>query len=612
MINNIIHYYIMSNEIIHIDYLKGRNICNNYKIHMVESKIKIKEETTKKISSGSYGKVYETVDNKILKIFLARGYNISFDIMTNTSILNEINLMSLLNTNVPKILSLYIGNECGYKMNKFNSSLFGYHIKTKSFNKDLQIIIANITYTLAIAQNMNILHRDIKSGNILINESNDIVVADWGLSKYISSTNVKSSKDLIQTIFYRCPEHLLEDRKNFNNDTIDMWSLGILILEQLYGGLYELFKEFTHEEKQFPLFIMQFLLNLLGEPDEYMMHKIKSKNFYDTSQLFKIKVNECYVKSSVMTRELFLKNIKEKFSIGDNLVDFIDKCLKWNPADRLTPQQALKHPYIQELNSKNKQINNKLHTFGLNHKYPIFEVQNIKYKCINVPSYVTNIDNIKRYNNFYFEQRSEIMKCYKQFEHYYHDQYVVALMISYTDYIMSLASVTYLYDLYYIIISIINIVTLIYDDILISDSTIRICMSQLNKKSYLMDKKIINNCMFYLIELLNFPMALKTLFHYNLCFDRTNNIHLMLITEFKILSLKMMYDEYYMGISDYELFGLIIHNFKNLIFIDDKNNEISVSSVIEDLLNDFPLNPKLVFKYEIVTNILSDTNIIFK
>lgn len=96
-------------------------------------------------------------------------------------------------------------------------------------------IFRNLLQGLYIMQEMNIHHYDIKPANILFNISGDritnVVYADFGLSR----TYVPHCEKInVVTLWYRSPELLLDCRKP-NIDNIDIWSLGMTLLEYLVG-----------------------------------------------------------------------------------------------------------------------------------------------------------------------------------------------------------------------------------------------------------------------------------------------------------------------------------------------------------------------------------------
>jgi serine/threonine protein kinase len=77
----------------------------------------------------------------------------------------------------------------------------------------------------------NIIHRDLKLENILLEEDGYIVIADFGLSKILSHPDEQTGT-FVGTPVYLAPEVL--DKRPYDR-TIDWWALGILVYELLHG-----------------------------------------------------------------------------------------------------------------------------------------------------------------------------------------------------------------------------------------------------------------------------------------------------------------------------------------------------------------------------------------
>ena len=195
------------------------------------SKKKISSTDIKKleeIGSGSYGQIYSVVNVKTKQILaLKRILKEKFknDKKLEELLLNEINFLTNLNNN--NIIKLYDFIDSPHYLNLLleycnggNLSEYSTYLRDnkKVMNeKTLQKIIAQISSGLKYLHDHNIIHRDIKLENILINfdeikntEENykkinysernfdnsnyTLKIADLGSSKNISETNVASTK----------------------------------------------------------------------------------------------------------------------------------------------------------------------------------------------------------------------------------------------------------------------------------------------------------------------------------------------------------------------------------------------------------------------------------
>jgi serine/threonine protein kinase len=74
---------------------------------------------------------------------------------------------------------------------------------------------------------LNIAHRDLKPANILINDSGEVKLADFGLAKKLK----RFSTVKVATMWYRAPELLLGIRGY--SPKVDIWSVGCIAAELL-------------------------------------------------------------------------------------------------------------------------------------------------------------------------------------------------------------------------------------------------------------------------------------------------------------------------------------------------------------------------------------------
>lgn len=90
--------------------------------------------------------------------------------------------------------------------------------------------ILDLAGALAYCHAKHVIHRDIKPENLLVGQRNAIKIADFGWSVHAPSSRRET---LCGTLDYLPPE-MVEGRSH--DETADVWSLGVLCFEFLFGG----------------------------------------------------------------------------------------------------------------------------------------------------------------------------------------------------------------------------------------------------------------------------------------------------------------------------------------------------------------------------------------
>lgn len=103
-----------------------------------------------------------------------------------------------------------------------------------SFRKVLDYA-AQIADGLQAAHEEGVIHRDIKSANIMITKKDRVKIMDFGLAKLIGGAELTKKHSTLGTAAYMSPEQALGD-KDIDQRT-DIWSFGVVVYEMLTGQL---------------------------------------------------------------------------------------------------------------------------------------------------------------------------------------------------------------------------------------------------------------------------------------------------------------------------------------------------------------------------------------
>merc|ERR1711912_22877 len=167
-------------------------------------------------------------------------------------------------------------------------------------------MIAKALYHLH--KEVGIAHRDLKPENILLTKdfepgkSGMIKLTDFGFAKEAkAANNTKQLATACYTPYYVAPEVFGNERYDF---ACDIWSLGVILYILLVG--YPPFYSFSGQNTLTPS----------------MKRNIKEANF-DT-------------------------NTTEFQNISKNAIDLIHKMLRAKPAERITIEEVMDHPWIKE------------------------------------------------------------------------------------------------------------------------------------------------------------------------------------------------------------------------------------------------------------------------
>jgi serine/threonine protein kinase/Tfp pilus assembly protein PilF len=94
-------------------------------------------------------------------------------------------------------------------------------------------IVSQIAEGLREAHARGVVHRDIKSANILLTDRDEAVILDFGLAKLPATGSVTQTDTFSGTVAYASPEQIRGERVDARTD---LWSLGVVWYEMLTGA----------------------------------------------------------------------------------------------------------------------------------------------------------------------------------------------------------------------------------------------------------------------------------------------------------------------------------------------------------------------------------------
>lgn len=259
------------------------------------------------IGEGTFGKVYKTV--KQGNSFAIKKINKNEDGIHITTI-REIKFLRKLNhKNIINLLEINTDGCDLYLVFPFYQfDLYIYLKRNIPNKKEIIHIIKQISEGLKYLKKQNIIHRDLKSKNILLDFNLNIKIADFGMATVTNKNSCYSPG--VVTLWYRPPEILLNMKYNFS---CDIWGLGCILGELMQG--WPLFPGNTE------IAVLEYIVVLCGSINSKTLPGMKD---------FGMQIPQSK------------RNLKKKFCFNDEeLVNLMDKILAIGPEKRPTIEEIL-------------------------------------------------------------------------------------------------------------------------------------------------------------------------------------------------------------------------------------------------------------------------------
>ena len=189
------------------------------------------------LGRGGMGVVYRAHDTKLNRPVALKVLPALELASTEDRIRFEREAQAAAQLNHPNIATIYeIGDDNGrpyIAMELIEGRTLAEYIEDGSLSiHDAERISAQLADGLGAAHAKDIVHRDIKSANVMVNESGRVKILDFGLAKMASSVDVTQEGSTVGTYGYMSPEQLRGEEATAASDA---WSFGIIMYELLAG-----------------------------------------------------------------------------------------------------------------------------------------------------------------------------------------------------------------------------------------------------------------------------------------------------------------------------------------------------------------------------------------
>jgi casein kinase II subunit alpha len=199
---------------------------------------------------------------------------------------------------------------------------------------DVRFYIFKLLEALEYAHSMGIMHRDVKPHNVVIDHSTkSIRLIDWGLAEFYHPSTTYNAR--VASRCYKGPELLCE--LPMYDYTLDMWSLGCMLASMIF--MKEPFFQGRDNNDQ-----LVKIARVLGTEDLSL--------YLDKYQLtLSPNLTVLLGRHTRKAWNMFVTRDNQHLCPPEAL-DFLDKLLRYDHAERLPAHEAMQHPYFAPIRER--------------------------------------------------------------------------------------------------------------------------------------------------------------------------------------------------------------------------------------------------------------------
>ncbi|PON77361.1 Serine/threonine protein kinase [Parasponia andersonii] len=318
--------------------IEESTVSTSQRVNMLHSSRSVFEyEKLNKINEGTYGVVYKARDKKSGEIVGLKKVKMNVNKGEDgfpLSSLREINILSSFShPSVVNVKEVVTDDDDGVYM---VMEYMEYDLKglmetmREPFSiSEVKSLMLQLLEGVKYLHDNWVLHRDLKTSNILLNKKGELKICDFGLSRQYGSP-LKPYTPLVVTLWYRAPEILLGTKKY--STAIDMWSVGCVMAELV--AKEPLFTGKTEVDQLDKIF------RTLGTPNE--------KIWPGLPKLPGSKANFVKNPYNLLRKKFPATSFIGSAVLSDSGFDLLSKLLTYDPEKRITAEAALNHGWFLE------------------------------------------------------------------------------------------------------------------------------------------------------------------------------------------------------------------------------------------------------------------------